>query len=349
MGKHCLSRLQQPLLAVLIILLSCGLLIGVQRRRLPEPRYQGKPLSWWFTRDPPRLLNREQLLTLGPQAVDWLAYQASLPCPSISEGSRLDVPARNRLTQWVQNKLPHRSAIDAHQIRFESIWALHALGPEAAGAIPALLKIASDEHDFDAQSTAAEALTALGPASWPGVRDTILHGTSKQRELLIQTLPRRFSIDAPPQNASEYSEAVSLLLTFAHDSAPYVRGCALRALDLYINERRGHPELRDPLRASAEQLPELSLTEQKQMLVAFGMFNLHLYGDGLVMVPALSKLTASDDLELKVRALALLTEFDRSTPAWANLLRPFAVDKSKGFSDIAEGALVRVDRSTHRD
>lgn len=307
--------------------------------RIPaEPVYQGKRLSMWFT-DGSERLTGEQLRTLGPGAIKWLAYQAAQ--------SRLwnphDVPSEasmfTKIELWVRRKSGRDPLTKADRVNFEAIVALENLGPYAAPAVPALIKVVRDGEN-DSRLTAPHALAAIGPASWPAVAEAIRHGTRMQRLILIDKLPVRFSEGAPPQSGAEFTQMVALLLSMLHDHDIDIRGYAGSALKECVEARSGSPEFNAGIRAGAEELARLSNDERKMIAGVFAWLKL----DAIAAAPALRALVDTDDKMTRAYILGALAVIEPDNTRWPALLREFAASPDKYLAKIAEDALIHAGR-----
>ncbi|MEA3208560.1 MAG: hypothetical protein QOE70_1617 [Chthoniobacter sp.] len=307
--------------------------------RVPsEPIYQGKPLSQWFT-DGSERLTGTQLRTLGPGAIKWLTYQAAQSRLWNPDDVPSDASLFTRLELWTHGKLHDDPLTKRDIVNFEAIEALEALGPDAASAVPALIKVVRD-GDNDNRLTAPNALAAIGPASWPAVSEAIRHGTHRQRLVLIMKLPVRFSEIAPPQSGAEFSEMLALLLSMVHDPDPYIRGYAGSALKKCVEVRRGSPEFAAGIRAGAGELAHLPNEERKFIADVFSGLGL----DAVASAPALEALVDIGNRMTRAHILGALAVVEPDNPRWPALLHEGVASPDKELSSFSEDALIRAGR-----
>src|SRR5262245_34730789 len=113
-------------------------------RIAPEPVYHMKPLSWWLPIGSSHRLTDDQLRSWGPGAVDWRAYQVAKSRRTDLKDARSDTPLSQRARLWAYQKLDLDPMTEADSIHFGAVLALKQLGPDAARAVPALLKAVRD-------------------------------------------------------------------------------------------------------------------------------------------------------------------------------------------------------------
>jgi len=187
------------LLALSLWLASCS------RSPDQEPVYGGKPLSYWAT------LTQDEALDFGPSAE---ARQAIEAVRAI--GPAQSIPF---LVRWIQP--PWRDSI----LPGGAVECFRIFGPEAKAAIPDLAKVlnrpAKTLDDMSGQTSAAEALSYLGPDAVPILLTaaTNFHGQQIQWEI----------IDHMANFGTNGAATKPAILEWSHDPDAWVRLGALHA------------------------------------------------------------------------------------------------------------------------
>ena len=327
-------------IALLVVALVVVWGIGVPWWQTPrEPVYQGKKLSSWFHPEP--RLTREQLRSLGPGAVAWLAYQVA----QSESWDEVDLPHNASIFRHYELRLRQRLGderlFNAEHVHFEAIVALGDLGPDAAPAIPALIKAVGDGSN-DSRLVAAEVLAEMGPVSWPAITEAIRHDTSVRRRcILLEKLECRWSVEtAPPLQSAELVQIVAFLVSEFHESDPNVRAYAASAFKQCAVEFGDFPQFDEGIRAAVKELPGLSNDELR--LAAYGLGNFSEYTSA--SVPALTALARTHDDITRACITAALTVLDRNNPRWPAALHEFTHSKNEKLADFAERALTFAER-----
>ena len=207
---------RRVLFAILAVLGGAGaFLTGAEKR--PEPRYEGKPLSYWVgrlqkcERDDDRQRVAEAIKAFGPDAApavpallamlddrskDFRTLIASILC-EVGPGAKSAVPD---LVRSLEKKTARSPAL--------VIRILGRIGPEAKEALPALLEALKDRS---LQDEAVGALCSVRPPAGiaiPALRKAIRDAKAHERERLYAA----FSLLEPLPKLG--SAAVPLLLEF---------------------------------------------------------------------------------------------------------------------------------------
>ena len=141
-------------------------------RRNSEPRYGGKPLSEWVLASSADLMSAEsgenidhalrQIGTNGiPYFLKWISDETT---PSRFE-NRVDAAAA-WLNEKLQTNFEPRARLRKH-LKLPSVYAIEALGENAAFAVPGLGQILEGTNGSDPKFSAAEVLGRLGPIGLP--------------------------------------------------------------------------------------------------------------------------------------------------------------------------------------
>ena len=307
----------------------------------PEPRYQGKPLSQWLlerSRSGGRVLARHELQSLGPDGVKWLAYQASRARIWSSEELFPDAPPWARAELWLRNKITKGRPTRSDYLHFVSIVALGELGPDAAPAIPALIKALRD-GDNDERLHAAAALARIGPASWPAVADAIRHGTPRQRDILFWNLDHWFEFESPT-SAEPYVKVIELLVGTIYEPGEEGDIRCRHHLAACGKALRNSPHFHAGLRALIDLLPRLAERERHVLCDLIGTFE----EDAAAAIPALTELASAPDLLTQVRALGALAVIDPQEPRWPARLQEIRRTATGKLEEAAEWALIHAGR-----
>lgn len=312
--------------------------VGVWRLIVPaEPVYEGRPLSEWLD-GKHEGLTREQLKTLGPGAVKWLAYQAKRS-RAWSWRDFDDTSPLAKLRLWLHVKRYGEEPSKADNISDRAVSVLGELGPDAAAAVPALLQTVRDSG-HDNGYNAADSLCKIGPASWPAVSEAIRHGALRQRLILIIKLPDRSAEGLPPQSPDEFTQMVTLLFEMTRD--PDVGAAAFATVKECVEARRGTPELNAGIRAGAEEMKTLPEAQQRLMADVFARLNqkvVLLEQEAAAAVPVLKALAETGDELTRAHIVGALAVLDWYNPKWTDLLNGFAASPNKDLAAFAEQAL----------
>lgn len=306
-----------------------------------EPVYQGKKLSWWFDHEP--RLTRDQLRTLGPGAVAWLAYQVANSESWDEEDLPHNASVFRRYELRLREKLGDERLFKAEHVHFGAIVTLGDMGEDAAPAIPALIKAVGDGSN-DSRLVAAEVLAAMGPVSWPAISEAIRHDTSVRRRItLLDKLESRWQEEtAPPLEAAELVQIVALLVSEFHDPNPDVRDYAVTAFEKCAQEWGDYPPFDDGIRAGVEELPRLSNEELR--LATYGLNSFAVEDYTTAAVPALTALADTPDEITRACIAAALAVLDRDNPRWPAVLQDFTHSKNEELADFAKRALIHAGR-----
>ncbi len=331
-------------ITLLVPMLFLGLVaIGWWSQRGPrEPRHEGKPLSWWFTNGldnqltpTPRRLTAEELRQLGPEAVVWLGHQAAQRSIwDIDDDSRYSPEISARFKWWLRDRF-YKFAKSKIRVRFESIVALGDLGPDAAPAIPSLLK-AVRQADHDSRLLAAIALVEMGPVAVPAIAKAMTHDDLLARNLLIDKMELRWRSErAPSFTAAGFAEVAGLIILASRDDE--VRDFAELRLRQCAEAWRGQPQLPEGIRLFAESLARMN----DQELSVAADFLARFDAEASAATPALTALVGTPNELTRAHLLGALAAVDSENPNWPAKLYELAASANKELTDIAERGLIR--------
>ncbi|MDQ3565879.1 MAG: hypothetical protein M3436_17845 [Pseudomonadota bacterium] len=329
---------QKSIAFLLLIVFAASYTLRAPR----EPIYEGKPLSWWFTdgsQDPEaQRLDREALKSLGPDAVAWLAYQASRArCWNPEELAHASPLKRGAVS--IERTFMGPGPTKADQIHSEAIIALGELGPDGAPAIPALIK-AVRNGDNDDRLLAAESLAQIGAASWPAVADAIRRGERRQRLVLLRKLEHWFADPQVATSSTQYLHLIELLLSTLHDPDDDVRAWSAQQLSACAEAWQRSPHFRGGVQSLAQALARMQKQERIVAIDLLATFERAASG----AIPTLTALACDPDEITRAHALGALAVIDPDQSRWPALLYELAASPKKELADFAEGALIRAGR-----
>ena len=340
-----MSRIRFKKRRTLLLVAAALVVIGAvwwQTRGPREPSLKGKPLSWWFTKDldrqnpqPFARLTAEELRGLGPKAVEWLAFEAARRSIwDMEEPSSARTPAA---PFWrMRERWFHRPAYRATRIRFEAVVALGELGPDAASAVPSIIKAAACT-DHDTRLVAAHALMRMGSTSWPAVADPMRHGDPRTREIFVYVLDSRWASDQQAVlSPVEFAEIVDLLTAIATADGD-LRDLARRQLTKCAEAWKTHPRIAEGVRLVAEGLTRGGEEQRRESALFLSAFE----SRGTAAIPALTALAETKDQFTRVQILGTLAILDPDNPHWPKRLYELAASPNPSLAEAAEWALVR--------
>lgn len=160
------SNKKIPLFHIVVPLLiaAVSLLVFITWRSI-EPRYQGKPLSYWLARISPtpnpgvaRGVRRDQ------QAAEAIRQIGTNALPILLAMTKAhDSELKKLALKWSPNlPLININFTPANDLSSRARYAYQALGHRAKSAVPALVVVLSDTNRVETQRHAANALGAIG-------------------------------------------------------------------------------------------------------------------------------------------------------------------------------------------
>jgi hypothetical protein len=316
-----------------------------------EPVFKGKKLSWWFTdgydkQGAPRLTG-DELRSLGPDAVRWLSYKAG-------QSSIVDIkePSNNanavRRFFWdLHERWFHEGSTKFSRVRFEAVVALGNIGPEAAPAIPSLLKALRCSEN-DTRLLAAESSMRLGSAAWPAVARAVRNGDLRSRYLLLERLDFRWRADYNPEgrtadfSPSDFAQLVDFLIPLTFDVDETIRGYAQGQLGGCIEWWNEKPEFDAGFRLMIENAERLGPAARRKAVDPLAGFEFRPHAAAIV--PHLSALAKTSDELTGIHILCVLAILDTDNHEWVDRLNELATSSDKVLAQAAEEALIRANQ-----
>lgn len=284
----------------------------------PDPVYQGKRLSEAFF-EPHDFGSshamRDYFHQFGPAGVTWLTYKLEHGWRPIQPSQPLPFDhAPDWLRRWLPGKWgglhPH-SQIDE---RMNAANVLATLGPDAASAIPRLVRVLQDRNE-EVIGFAAEALNSTGPASWPVVSEALEHGSVSARSALLLAMHRRIHDESEPAPDAEVALAIGALVKACHDPNAKVRCVAIRGI-AFCHYRSEIPQLaparRELIRLFSDGEPTVRLE---------AVHNCGILIANSALITRLIELLDDPVPELRASSIFLLSKWDRSEKRSATRLR----------------------------
>jgi HEAT repeat protein len=198
------------------------------QRPPPEPVYHGQRFSEWLVSDAGTSgdLTVEPLHAFGPAAVPWLAYTVEHGKHPYTKHGSLPFDGA---PDWLRHRIPGRwgglSDVSQEDERLIAARALGLLGPEAASTIPALARALSTNDEYLLERVCLT-LHAIGPASWPAVREALARGKDTARIALLRTMWTRVGTRDEPEHIAEAEQVIEILSKAVHDPDAGVRAAA---------------------------------------------------------------------------------------------------------------------------
>ncbi len=220
-------------MAGLVLAVVGGAAWGLFLRPEPEPVYQGKPLREWleaYSRTPP-IKSAEQIYAadaalreIGTNAIPtFLRYLRAKDSPLTLK--LLGLAQRQHFI-----KIHHTPAKDRN---WQGTRGLIALGSEANGAVPALLKIFDENISPESRYFTVRSLWRIGPAAEPGVPQLLTALTDTNRAIEKDLDLRTMSMKALGDMHAQPEVVVPVLMRELHDSDLLYRSTAAESLGKY--------------------------------------------------------------------------------------------------------------------
>jgi len=151
-------------------------IVGVRGGR-KEPVYEGKALSFWL---------KEYVRTADPKTEDAVRKIGTNAIPTLLRMIRAKDPApavQKLLNLASKQKLIQIDPQAAYKSRYGAVFAFQVLGPDAASAVPELMKICADARHPELQEYAVQALGRIGSAARAALPILLSHFTHTNSEV----------------------------------------------------------------------------------------------------------------------------------------------------------------------
>ncbi len=202
-------------------------------RDLPDPTFEGKPLSRWlydyetynFIGSKTFWHHDEAVKSIGTNAIPMLLHKLRAR----------ESPLKDRLAAWARSLRLVRSgnpSVSAAQQNKAGWRGFHALGADAAPAVPALINIYEQELSDSSMCATAHSLGSIGPPAGAAVRALLRHATNGSLAVRIETIRVLGEIRCAPESV------VPMLARIAGDPNDQARETAISSLGLFGPEAK---------------------------------------------------------------------------------------------------------------
>lgn len=225
------KRLRIAGTALLLVLIG---LIVWEANRTKEPKYKGRPLSFWLDwRNCSVAESHEAINHFGTNCIPTLLRMLQ------AEDSETKRNFADFANHFITIKMPK-----AYDTRNEAIAGFHILGPRARGAVDALIKL-YEKSPPDRRSTVAEAIGAIGRPAIDAIPTLLQAMTSTNGNVRQSAASALWQIDAEPK------AVMPVMIKALTDPNESVRGIAVGCIaDFGTNAASAVPALiataRDP-------------------------------------------------------------------------------------------------------
>lgn len=221
-------RIVVPVLA----LIALAGLIAIISSNPPEPSYQGKPLSWWLeenARPPSQLGTPETAEAIRQIGTNALPTLIELLCARDSSIKKLAM-------KWAaRQSIIKIHFIPADELRSRAVCAYARLRSVARPQVPALLGVLTNTPFTKERYSAANALSAIGPDAAEAVPALVKAAKDPDSSVRACALSALGCIHAKPDLT------IPALIAGLEDSDPLVSGCASNALVPFGQQAKGVP------------------------------------------------------------------------------------------------------------
>lgn len=313
-----------------------------------EPVFKGRKLSWWLTEpkearsSPPQPLTEEELRSLGPAAVKWLGYMAGQSGIEDIEEPSSQNSVIQYLWGWHQNWFGE-GATRFSRLRFESVAALGDIGPDAAPAIPSLLKaVRCPQHDT--RLVAAQSLMRVGDAAWPAITSTIRNGDRRSRWLLLDHIEILWSsYEVPwrrPANfqPADFARTMNFLIPLTLDADEDIRACAKRQTESCIKWWSEEPDGNEGIGLMVEGMERFNPAERQ--VAALVLISIDYPSRPAEAIQRLIPLAKTGDPLTRAHLLGALAVLDTGNTAWADEIHNLEKSADPQLSEALERALI---------
>jgi hypothetical protein len=189
----------------------------------PEPVYNGKPLSYWLrgygysydTNLPSSAQADAALREIGTNAVPTLLRMLRAH----------DSPLKTRFLKWAFRYRYFRiNYPSAGTINLEACHGFRALGPNAYGAVPELIRVLDEKASPNLVSFSAMALAGIGPDAHAAVPSLLRMAVTTNENLRNSAFYALGQIHADPRGV------IPVLARGLHDPSPMIRAWAASGL-----------------------------------------------------------------------------------------------------------------------
>jgi len=193
---------------------------------------------------------------------------------------------------------------------YGALEALPWLGPAGEPALPVLFPLL-DDSDSNIRWTAANAINATGPKTWPKVIEKLKRGSAPARAALLRTLPSRFTVRAEPQMERDVDLCWELLIPACRDPNPDVQLAALEALD----SQRQYVTYITPLTEQIGPAVLYCLEHGRSRVRVQAAYTLPKFDHGVRdAIPAMERAASDPDPELREAAKYGLAKLKKDLP-----------------------------------
>jgi hypothetical protein len=206
-----------------LVALVGGVAWELWRLRIPDPIYDGHPLSYWFEEGHGPMSGNA---AVGEQITDAVRHVGTNAIPLLLHFMRArDSALKRRLIMLADSQSFIRCRIVSEEGRHnQAEWGFEALGSDGASAVPELMRVYQMNLSLDSQRSVIEALGCIGPGARLAIPLLIDAATNSAVEM------RSCASLALGQVRLEPDVVVPVLTNCLHDPYLEVRAYALQAL-----------------------------------------------------------------------------------------------------------------------
>jgi hypothetical protein len=222
------------------------------RPRIPDPIYQGKPLSYWVARNQPREGFRPALYKTDAQRAEAEAQRARAQVQMAQADAAVrhagtnaiplllrlmrpyDSPSKQKLIMWAEKRgmIKFPFALSEGTPHYEAACGFEALGADGKSAVPELIRIYEANRSWDSQDTVLLALRSIGVGAEESIPLLIGATTNPHPVLRID------AIEALGHISNQPARIVPSLLKALNDPDRNVRESAVYSLGNFGRDAR---------------------------------------------------------------------------------------------------------------